>query len=462
MTGSTNTGTTCTSASSVVIPKSAPYSTYPLPQTYAPHYQQSYVGVATPPAAAAYPYGYSASSNVLYGYPSSMETSKIGEKTSASGYQHNMNYHHSSASTSVNYGPNHSTTGSSGLTDHQLSYYHTSAAPNIVIDSSYYRSGGTQQTNGSYSTFANTSPLQPQMANAPVTSVLPLTIPLTVPAMAPSVVPSIASSSFPSMAPAMAPAMAPLMTPSMAPSMAPLIAPSMAPSIASSIAPTMAPAMAPTTVSSMAPLDYTSAPLSIAPTISQSMIPNLQMTTAPAMATISYSTTPITRPIVTATPATMKNNSNLELLSLLDQSIPTSPITAAVLEPLPHQTNTEIRNTELPNTLAKTTSKSKPSDAEPVTKLVSSPSESSVPLSLLQPVAPVVVTKDPLTDKEVLAKLTADVEKFDKLVDGLTRKSLNGPTPLDVKWKEVQELQEKESTKRSISVARCKIFRLHA
>ena len=41
------------------------------------------------------------------------------------------------------------------------------------------------------------------------------------------------------------------------------------------------------------------------------------------------------------------------------------------------------------------------------------------------------------------------------MVDGLTRKSLNGPTPLDVKWKEVQELQERESLKRSISVARC-------
>jgi tyrosine-protein phosphatase non-receptor type 23 len=48
-----------------------------------------------------------------------------------------------------------------------------------------------------------------------------------------------------------------------------------------------------------------------------------------------------------------------------------------------------------------------------------------------------------------------EVEKLDKLVDGLTRKSLNGPTSLDTRWKEVLELQERESTRHSISVARC-------
>ena len=67
----------------------------------------------------------------------------------------------------------------------------------------------------------------------------------------------------------------------------------------------------------------------------------------------------------------------------------------------------------------------------------------------------VVAAKDPLIDADFTARLAAEVDKLDKLVEGLTRKSLNGPTPLDVKWKEVQDLQDKESTKRSISVARC-------
>lgn len=63
--------------------------------------------------------------------------------------------------------------------------------------------------------------------------------------------------------------------------------------------------------------------------------------------------------------------------------------------------------------------------------------------------------KDPLDDPSVRSKFVAEVEKYEKFVDGLVRKSLNGTTPLDQKWKEFIDTQDKESRKLSISVARC-------
>lgn len=54
---------------------------------------------------------------------------------------------------------------------------------------------------------------------------------------------------------------------------------------------------------------------------------------------------------------------------------------------------------------------------------------------------PKIVGKDPYADTETLNQFVQDVEKFEKFVDGLTTKTLNGPTPLDIKWKELLELQ---------------------
>ncbi|XP_055953488.1 tyrosine-protein phosphatase non-receptor type 23-like [Argiope bruennichi] len=63
--------------------------------------------------------------------------------------------------------------------------------------------------------------------------------------------------------------------------------------------------------------------------------------------------------------------------------------------------------------------------------------------------------KDPLDDPSVRSKFVSEVEKYEKFVDGLVRKSLNGTTPLDQKWKEFIDTQDRESRKLSISVARC-------
>jgi tyrosine-protein phosphatase non-receptor type 23 len=49
--------------------------------------------------------------------------------------------------------------------------------------------------------------------------------------------------------------------------------------------------------------------------------------------------------------------------------------------------------------------------------------------------------KDPYTDPEALNQFVQEVGKYEKFVDGLTTKTLNGPTPLDMKWKELLELQ---------------------
>ena len=35
-----------------------------------------------------------------------------------------------------------------------------------------------------------------------------------------------------------------------------------------------------------------------------------------------------------------------------------------------------------------------------------------------------------------------DVERMDKFVASMTKKTLNGPTPLDSKWKELTDQQE--------------------
>nr|CAD7405110.1 unnamed protein product [Timema poppensis] len=66
-----------------------------------------------------------------------------------------------------------------------------------------------------------------------------------------------------------------------------------------------------------------------------------------------------------------------------------------------------------------------------------------------------VFGKDLYTDPEALNQFVQEVEKFEKFVEGLTTKTLNGPTPLDMKWKELLDFQEKDAHKHSISVARC-------
>lgn len=61
--------------------------------------------------------------------------------------------------------------------------------------------------------------------------------------------------------------------------------------------------------------------------------------------------------------------------------------------------------------------------------------------------------KDPLGDPAALQKFINEVEKYEKFVDSLLVKTLSGATNLDIKWKEVQEFEERESGKQSCTVA---------
>ncbi|XP_036357587.1 tyrosine-protein phosphatase non-receptor type 23 isoform X2 [Octopus sinensis] len=63
--------------------------------------------------------------------------------------------------------------------------------------------------------------------------------------------------------------------------------------------------------------------------------------------------------------------------------------------------------------------------------------------------------QDPYQDKETLDKFVIEVEKFEKVVQGLSKPTLNGPSPLDSIWKELCDEQEKDSRKRSMAAARC-------
>jgi tyrosine-protein phosphatase non-receptor type 23 len=85
----------------------------------------------------------------------------------------------------------------------------------------------------------------------------------------------------------------------------------------------------------------------------------------------------------------------------------------------------------------------------PVANITSSAAEdspvkyptSSSPAKTSQSCSKEVSTKEAYAEPEVLNQFVQDVERLEKVVEGLTNKTLNGPTPLDLKWKELQELQ---------------------
>ena len=47
---------------------------------------------------------------------------------------------------------------------------------------------------------------------------------------------------------------------------------------------------------------------------------------------------------------------------------------------------------------------------------------------------------DPLSNDDTLNSLATETERLSKFVEGLDKKSLNGPTNLEVKWKEISTI----------------------
>ncbi|XP_055533738.1 tyrosine-protein phosphatase non-receptor type 23 isoform X2 [Wyeomyia smithii] len=62
--------------------------------------------------------------------------------------------------------------------------------------------------------------------------------------------------------------------------------------------------------------------------------------------------------------------------------------------------------------------------------------------------------RDPFEDQATLKWFHKEVERLEKFIDTLNVKTLNGTTPLDGKWKELQDMLVKEESKRQVSVAK--------
>lgn len=65
-----------------------------------------------------------------------------------------------------------------------------------------------------------------------------------------------------------------------------------------------------------------------------------------------------------------------------------------------------------------------------------------------------MVPNNPFTDDKVLKCFHKDVERYEKLIESLNVKMLNGHTPLSAKWKELQDLLERDANLRSTTVGR--------
>lgn len=47
-----------------------------------------------------------------------------------------------------------------------------------------------------------------------------------------------------------------------------------------------------------------------------------------------------------------------------------------------------------------------------------------------------------------------EVQRYEKTINSLTTKTLNGTTPLETKWKELQETLKKDSAKRTVGISK--------
>ncbi|KAK5646077.1 hypothetical protein RI129_004541 [Pyrocoelia pectoralis] len=72
-----------------------------------------------------------------------------------------------------------------------------------------------------------------------------------------------------------------------------------------------------------------------------------------------------------------------------------------------------------------------------------------------QPIIKPTVKSEEKEYPELIKQFTQEVEKLEKFVDILSTKTLSGPTSLELKWKEIQDRQDAEQHRKSISVARC-------
>ncbi|CAF4347068.1 unnamed protein product, partial [Rotaria sp. Silwood2] len=75
--------------------------------------------------------------------------------------------------------------------------------------------------------------------------------------------------------------------------------------------------------------------------------------------------------------------------------------------------------------------------------------------SLVTPTTSLHPPQDPYDDKDKLDQLVGDVQRFEKHVSTMTKKILNGTVPLEVEWKELSDLQEKDVHTQTCAIGKC-------
>ncbi|XP_044752950.1 tyrosine-protein phosphatase non-receptor type 23 isoform X2 [Coccinella septempunctata] len=140
-----------------------------------------------------------------------------------------------------------------------------------------------------------------------------------------------------------------------------------------------------------------------------------------------------------------KGSSTIDLLSGLDFSISQEPLEPEQKENDPTEKRHQVPISDPQNISVNTVlHKIKPEDNE----IDTSCSKSSDPTLK-------ITESKPLDNESVKKLFCTEIEKYEKFVDVLNNKTLNGSTNLDSKWKEIQDTQDGEGMRKNISVARC-------
>lgn len=147
---------------------------------------------------------------------------------------------------------------------------------------------------------------------------------------------------------------------------------------------------------------------------------------------------------VSVIPQIAETQSNVDLLAGLDFSVSQEP-----LLPQPSTTSLDAK-------VEKEEAKAKSESHISVVSKQSVPNVAERPIVKKSEVKLLEIPKRNLLENPDTFKLfVQEVEKYKKFVELLTTKTLSGPTTLDLKWKEIQDKQDLDAQKRSISVARC-------
>ncbi|XP_066587740.1 tyrosine-protein phosphatase non-receptor type 23-like [Prorops nasuta] len=164
-------------------------------------------------------------------------------------------------------------------------------------------------------------------------------------------------------------------------------------------------------------------------------------------ATNGTNTTTSAAPLKLTTKST-EEKSNVDLLSDLDITINHAPL-VPVIQPL----NKKEEETTDCNAILEEGEKIQEGEVESKEELLTDDKHENLQIVWDTWSNDVQPKKDPLGDPAILQKFISDVEKYEKFIDSLLVKTLSGATNLDMKWKEIQDFEERENGKQSSMVA---------